>query len=50
MTPYTVCSHRIANHLRAGAMWVNCYNIFHVALRFGGYKQSGWGREWVAKF
>jgi phenylacetaldehyde dehydrogenase len=24
---------------------VNCYNIFDAALPFGGYKQSGWGRE-----
>jgi acyl-CoA reductase-like NAD-dependent aldehyde dehydrogenase len=24
---------------------INCYNIFDVALPFGGYKQSGWGRE-----
>ena len=26
-------------------MWINCYNIFDSALPFGGYKQSGWGRE-----
>jgi len=31
--------------LRAGTVWVNCYNIFDAALPFGGYKQSGWGRE-----
>ena len=37
--------HRIAKQLRAGTVWVNCYNIFDAALPFGGYKQSGWGRE-----
>jgi phenylacetaldehyde dehydrogenase len=26
-------------------VWINCYNIFDAALPFGGYKQSGWGRE-----
>ncbi|MGA8152023.1 MAG: aldehyde dehydrogenase family protein [Terriglobales bacterium] len=38
-------AHRIAAQLRAGTVWVNCYNIFDSALPFGGYKQSGWGRE-----
>ena len=38
-------AHRIANRLRAGTVWVNCYNVFDAALPFGGYKQSGWGRE-----
>lgn len=38
-------AHRIANQLRVGTVWVNCYNIFDAALPFGGYKQSGWGRE-----
>jgi phenylacetaldehyde dehydrogenase len=38
-------AHRIANQLHAGTVWVNCYNIFDAALPFGGYKQSGWGRE-----
>ena len=37
--------HKIAKRLRAGNVWVNCYNIFDAALPFGGYKQSGWGRE-----
>ena len=31
--------------LRAGTVWINCYNVFDAALPFGGYKQSGWGRE-----
>lgn len=38
-------AHRLAAQLRAGTVWVNCYNIFDSALPFGGYKQSGWGRE-----
>ncbi len=38
-------AHRLAGELRAGTVWVNCYNVFDAALPFGGYKQSGWGRE-----
>jgi len=38
-------AHRTAAGLRAGTVWVNCYNVFDAALPFGGYKQSGWGRE-----
>jgi len=38
-------AHRIAARLRAGTVWINCHNIFDAALPFGGYKQSGWGRE-----
>ena len=38
-------AHRTAEMLRAGTVWINCYNIFDAALPFGGYKQSGWGRE-----
>jgi len=38
-------AHSLANELRAGTVWINCYNIFDAALPFGGYKQSGWGRE-----
>ena len=38
-------AHRLAARLKAGTVWVNCYNIFDAALPFGGYKQSGWGRE-----
>ena len=38
-------AHRTAERLRAGTVWINCYNIFDSALPFGGYKQSGWGRE-----
>ena len=42
-------AHRLANQLRAGTVWVNCYNIFDAALPFGGFKQSGWGREMGAQ-
>ncbi len=38
-------AHRTAAKLRAGTVWINCYNVFDAALPFGGYKQSGWGRE-----
>lgn len=38
-------AHRIAAQLQAGTVWINCHNIFDAALPFGGYKQSGWGRE-----
>jgi phenylacetaldehyde dehydrogenase len=38
-------AHGIASRLRAGTVWINCYNVFNAALPFGGYKQSGWGRE-----
>jgi phenylacetaldehyde dehydrogenase len=38
-------AHRLAKLLRAGTVWINCYNVFDAALPFGGYKQSGWGRE-----
>jgi phenylacetaldehyde dehydrogenase len=38
-------AHRVAKNLRAGTVWINCYNVFDAALPFGGYKQSGWGRE-----
>ncbi len=38
-------AHRIAHKLRAGTVWINCYNVFDAAMPFGGYKQSGWGRE-----
>jgi phenylacetaldehyde dehydrogenase len=38
-------AHAIAAKLKAGTVWINCYNVFDAALPFGGYKQSGWGRE-----
>ena len=41
----TARAQRIAHRLRAGSVWINCYHVFDAALPFGGYKQSGWGRE-----
>jgi aldehyde dehydrogenase (NAD+) len=38
-------AHRLANSLRAGTVWVNCYDVFDAAAPFGGYKMSGQGRE-----
>lgn len=38
-------AHRLARSVKAGTVWINCYSIFDAALPFGGYKQSGWGRE-----
>jgi acyl-CoA reductase-like NAD-dependent aldehyde dehydrogenase len=36
---------RVARALRAGTVWVNAYNLFAAALPFGGFKESGFGRE-----
>ena len=38
-------AHRMAEQLQAGTVWINCYNVFDAAMPFGGYHQSGWGRE-----
>jgi len=38
-------AHRLAEGLKAGTVWINCYNMFDAAAPFGGYKQSGFGRE-----
>ena len=38
-------AHRMARSLRAGTVWINCYDIFDAAAPFGGYKMSGVGRE-----
>ena len=38
-------AHAIANRVRAGTIWVNCYDVFDAAAPFGGFKQSGIGRE-----
>ena len=37
--------HQLARQMRAGSVWVNCYNVFDASLPFGGYKQSGYSRE-----
>jgi len=36
---------RLAHSLRAGTVWVNCYDVFDAAAPFGGFKMSGIGRE-----
>jgi len=38
-------AHKMARRIRSGTVWINCHNIFDASLPFGGYKQSGWGRE-----
>lgn len=38
-------AHYVANRLKAGSVWVNCYNVTDPASPFGGYKESGFGRE-----
>jgi phenylacetaldehyde dehydrogenase len=38
-------AHNAAQAIKAGTVWINCYNVFDAALPFGGYRQSGWGRE-----
>jgi len=38
-------AHRIAGAIQAGTVWVNCYNLTDPGSPFGGYKESGWGRE-----
>jgi aldehyde dehydrogenase (NAD+) len=38
-------AHRLANSLRAGTVWINCYDVFDAAAPFGGFKMSGIGRE-----
>jgi len=54
-TPYGlgagICSRDIAKamwlakNLRSGSVWINCYDNFDAQLPFGGYKESGWGRD-----
>lgn len=38
-------AHRFAKEVRAGVVWINTFNMFNAASPFGGYKQSGYGRE-----
>ena len=41
-------AHYVARKLQAGTVWVNTYNVYDTAAPFGGYKQSGFGREMSA--
>lgn len=44
-------AHYLANNIRAGSVWINCYQMMDPAMPFGGYKMSGYGREsGVAQF
>ncbi|MBM7586072.1 acyl-CoA reductase-like NAD-dependent aldehyde dehydrogenase [Bacillus pakistanensis] len=38
-------AHKVTNLLKAGTVWVNCYNLTNAAAPFGGFKESGFGRE-----
>ena len=38
-------AHRVAAKIKAGIFWINCHGIPELSMPFGGYKQSGWGRE-----
>ena len=38
-------AHYVASKLKAGTVWINTYNVYDTAAAFGGYKQSGFGRE-----
>jgi phenylacetaldehyde dehydrogenase len=38
-------AHKLAKRIKAGTVHVNTYHVYDAALPFGGYKQSGWGRE-----
>ena len=38
-------AHNLADKVRAGTVWVNCYDVFDAAAPFGGFKMSGIGRE-----
>jgi len=38
-------AHKLAQRIKAGSVWINLHHYFDPALPFGGYKESGWGRE-----
>ena len=38
-------AHKLAARIESGNVWINCYSMLDAAMPFGGYKQSGWGRE-----
>ena len=38
-------AHALARRVQAGVVWINCFNEFDDAAPFGGYKESGWGRD-----
>src|SRR6185369_13770337 len=38
-------AHRLASQVKAGTVWINCYDVFDAGAPFGGFKMSGMGRE-----
>jgi len=38
-------AHKVADRLQAGNVWINGYGVMHPSMPFGGFKESGWGRE-----
>ena len=38
-------AHDLARRIKAGTVWINCYDVFDAAAPFGGFKMSGMGRE-----
>jgi phenylacetaldehyde dehydrogenase len=38
-------AHKLAAKIKSGTVWINCHNFNDVTMPFGGFKQSGWGRE-----
>jgi acyl-CoA reductase-like NAD-dependent aldehyde dehydrogenase len=38
-------AHKIARSIKAGTVWINSYNLYDPALPFGGFKESGFGRD-----
>jgi acyl-CoA reductase-like NAD-dependent aldehyde dehydrogenase len=44
-TADTARAHALAKQVQAGVVWINCFNEFDDAAPFGGYKESGWGRD-----
>jgi acyl-CoA reductase-like NAD-dependent aldehyde dehydrogenase len=38
-------AHRLAARIESGNVWVNCYSMLDASMPFGGFKESGWGRE-----
>jgi acyl-CoA reductase-like NAD-dependent aldehyde dehydrogenase len=38
-------AHALARRVKSGVVWINCFNEFDDAAPFGGYKESGWGRD-----
>ena len=38
-------AHYLAKKIKAGTVWMNCYDVFDAAAPFGGFKMSGMGRE-----